>query len=114
VKTVVAVAICVATHAMVFEVLFRGITPEKKPHSPVYVLKSLIPDVCSLLGSEVNDAKSAFKMLGIDEGTLAAMQKDFRRTSSENFLEARSNACDALKEGVTLGGVIPWEVCFRK
>jgi hypothetical protein len=69
----------------------------------LYRLNSLVPDVCSLLG-EVKDANSAFKMLGIAEGTPSAMQNDFRKTSSANFLKARSNACDALREGVTLDG----------
>lgn len=82
------------------KVLFRGITP----HSPDYGFASLIPDVCSLIDLEVQDASNAFSKLGIPEGTRSAMQNDFRGTSSDYFLYARSNALHALKEGITLDG----------
>jgi hypothetical protein len=65
-----------ALPAIYRNVLFRGLTPQ----SPDYGFASLIPDVGSLLvDREVKDARSAFEMLGIEEGTTSAMQMPGRR-----------------------------------
>jgi hypothetical protein len=99
-----------ALPAIYRNVLFRGITPQ----SPDYGFTSLIPDVSSLLvDRKVKDERSAFEMLGIEEGTISEMRNAFRIKSSEIFLHDRSNAWKALKEGATLDGAVPWNVCFR-
>lgn len=80
--------------------MFRGITPR----SLDYGMTSLITDACRLYDHEVEDDSTTFSKFGIVEGSVDEMQKDFRDTCFRNFLDDRSYAWQALKEGVSLDG----------